>query len=328
MTARGSANRPDDSVDDVLGWPQLNLQEASETLEAAGWTVVAHTLAADADVVDATTSFLVSTVGALFPAWLKEAEGIDTAAGAGAAAVRAIARRTAASGDLFGPFLEAISTAALRDGRDAAVTGFASQTALRECKKLLARSYGSSSIALVLARNDEAPLTAQQEQDAIWIGSVAPFAIRIVGSAASVLQRAPVERSIELRRGHHVESDRYLTPLSGRPSPLSDAETRLEAFLSRCEWARARRWNHAVTPGALQPDFRVDLLFEEQRCIVEIDGAEHANFRRYAADRRRDRTLQHMGYAVLRFTNDEVLGDVHRTAADIEAYLSRRPADF
>lgn len=324
MTAFQSASRPNGGDEEVLGWPRLNLNEASERLEAAGWTVLAYTLSADAEVVDATSRFLVSTIGALFPAWLEEAEGIDTAAGVGAAAVRALAQQAAASRDLFGPFMDAMSTAALRNGRDASVTGFAPQTVLRECRKLFERSYDSSSIALVLALDGASALSARQEEDAIWVAGVAPFTMRIVGSAASDLQRARVERATDRPMAQGGEAGRYVTPLSGRPAPLSEAETRLEALLSRCDWASGRRWNHLLTPGPLEAPLRVDLLFEAERCIVEVDGAEHASLRRYAADRRRDRTLQRMGYAVLRFTNHEVLDDLHKTVAEIKTYLSSR----
>lgn len=319
-----SISQPNDLHEEVIGWPQLSLHEASERLEADDWTVLAFTLPTDADLVDATSKFLVSAVAALFPAWLKEAKGIDTAAGAGAAAVRALARQAAASEDLFGPFLEEISTAALRNGRDASVSGFAPQTVLRESRKLLERSYDSGSISLVLAIADGSPLSAQQEQDAIWVAGVAPFRFVIAGSAASELKRMRVEQGTDREAAHRGETVSYVTPLSGQPAPLSDSETRLEALLSRCDWAGGRRWNHLLTPGPLEPLLRVDLLFEAERCIVEIDGAEHASLRRYAADRRRDRVLQGMGYAVLRFTNDEVLGDVQRTGAELEAFLLRR----
>ena len=60
------------------------------------------------------------------------------------------------------------------------------------------------------------------------------------------------------------------------------------------------------------------------KCVVEIDGPDHLNTDKYAADRVRDRALQREGFMVLRYTNDEVLGDVARILDELERFLEDR----
>ena len=48
------------------------------------------------------------------------------------------------------------------------------------------------------------------------------------------------------------------------------------------------------------------------------------NTDKYAADRVRDRALQREGFMVLRYTNDEVLGDVARVLDELERFLEDR----
>lgn len=65
--------------------------------------------------------------------------------------------------------------------------------------------------------------------------------------------------------------------------------------------------------------YRIDLLYQEERIAIELDGRSHLIPSRYRADQRRDRTLILDGWIVLRFTwldlietPDDVLGDVRR----------------
>jgi very-short-patch-repair endonuclease len=51
----------------------------------------------------------------------------------------------------------------------------------------------------------------------------------------------------------------------------------------------------------------VDFVCLEKKLIIEVDGGQHANSEE---DRRRDAWLQGEGYVVLRFWNNEVLGNL------------------
>ena len=53
--------------------------------------------------------------------------------------------------------------------------------------------------------------------------------------------------------------------------------------------------------------FIVDYVCVERMLIIELDGESHVG--RYQADQKRTAWLEKQGYKVVRFTNDEVLGD-------------------
>jgi very-short-patch-repair endonuclease len=67
----------------------------------------------------------------------------------------------------------------------------------------------------------------------------------------------------------------------------------------------------------------VDLLCQELKLAVELDGAQHfADLDAYRRDRRKDALLQESGYFVLRFLTEdvskrlgEVLDAIHRVMA-------------
>ena len=63
--------------------------------------------------VDRAIGKLVRVVLSLYPAWLPEAEGIDSPAGAGSAAVTDLARAVAERSSVFGPVLLRLARAAL-----------------------------------------------------------------------------------------------------------------------------------------------------------------------------------------------------------------------
>lgn len=55
--------------------------------------------------------------------------------------------------------------------------------------------------------------------------------------------------------------------------------------------------------------FSVDFLCYEAKLIVELDGEVHKY--RYEADQDRQRILEEQGFQVMRFTNDDVRGNLY-----------------
>lgn len=311
------------STDEILGWPDVSGFEAISRLEKDGWAVVAGELPAAPADVGFVNDLVMRAVGGLFPAWLPEAAELDWT-GAGLEAVRRVALRAAQSSDLFGPFLEAMSVAALKDGTEARVTGFSTTTSIRECYKLARRSWPSAvEVGIVLEVEGGRALDPERERDLTWLAGLSTFPIRIVGPTSAHLSRIQVRSELEAATTTVVTSETmppYASPISGRPKPLSGPENRLEKYLTGCTWAHGRRWNHTIDLGLLEPGTQVDLLWEDERVIVELDGPEHARIK-YGADRRRDRLLQARGFSVLRFTNEEVMQDVVRTAQEVAGFL-------
>jgi very-short-patch-repair endonuclease len=116
-------------------------------------------------------------------------------------------------------------------------------------------------------------------------------------------------------------------PLSGIPREDSDAEQALERALRQHDWARGRHWNHTYEWHALGKPYRLDLFWPAERVVVEVDGPEHRGRLKFADDRRRDVQLQLLGHDVLRFTNEQVLSDVHAVVLRIARLLRRRRAE-
>ncbi len=69
----------------------------------------------------------------------------------------------------------------------------------------------------------------------------------------------------------------------------------------------------------------VDLLCEDSRIAVELDGPQHlADPAAYRRDRRKDRLLQENGYLVLRFLAEDVAKDLDTVLDTILRVLARR----
>jgi very-short-patch-repair endonuclease len=93
----------------------------------------------------------------------------------------------------------------------------------------------------------------------------------------------------------------------------TDAETVL--------WNRIRNRQIGGHKFARQVPIRgyiCDFVCRERRVVVEVDGGQHNES---AADAVRDRRLSEEGYRVLRFWNNEVLGDIEGVLTMIQAEL-------
>jgi very-short-patch-repair endonuclease len=69
--------------------------------------------------------------------------------------------------------------------------------------------------------------------------------------------------------------------------------------------------------------YTVDFVCRERRLVIEVDGGQHATDRR---DVERDRWLAEQGYCVLRFWNNDVLGNLPGVLEMIAAALSQSQA--
>jgi very-short-patch-repair endonuclease len=67
----------------------------------------------------------------------------------------------------------------------------------------------------------------------------------------------------------------------------------------------------------------VDLVCFEQKLIIEIDGGQHSD--QVKRDAARDRHLKSRGYRVIRFWNNEVLGNINAVLDHIYKSLNDPP---
>ncbi len=66
----------------------------------------------------------------------------------------------------------------------------------------------------------------------------------------------------------------------------------------------------------------VDFLFRKSKVIVEIDGGYHFTEDQQREDAIRQDWLEHQGYKVMRFTNEQVLYETDKTICEIKRQLS------
>lgn len=319
----------------LVRWPGVSpvaVREVVETThggEAALLPVAVHVASLGRrdlaeQVIDALSKELTGT----YPAWLPGAERLAGPGGAGLAAVRAMCERAAAGSDLFGPFLVAAAEASLC-GRPLPAAEFARETAVRQARKLILRACGYERLVVMveLAGEWSAAQIEVAEADALWLAGLGEFGVWLFGAPTAGMTRVPrssLRGRMPASAPPVAPRPPYLTAPRGQPNPFSRAEQRLEAHLARSSWATGRAWNRPWSPGVLANPIRLDLVWLREKCVVELDGPDHLDTDKYAADRARDRALQRAGFLVLRYTNDEVLGDVTRVVDELERFLEDR----
>jgi very-short-patch-repair endonuclease len=89
----------------------------------------------------------------------------------------------------------------------------------------------------------------------------------------------------------------------------SEAELRLLRALK--EALPTMKWRHQVPIGPFYADF----LSFGAKLVIEVDGGTHVDTRRY--DAARTRFIESEGYRVLRFWNNDVLGNTEGVIASI-----------
>ncbi len=317
----------------VHGWPERTVTElfelAATNLDGKA-TVISFPEESSADL-GAALAKIVRVVLALYPAWLPDASGIGSVDRVARTAVSDIARTAAANGPLFGPVLVRLAHAALESRIVAPLDDVPQEVVAAECGKLIRVSYKLGEVVLLIPAPPLAEAACRElERTALWLAQNIPCTVWLAGPASGSMPRitrittlaeaAPTAN--DLRTVAVIET--RISPLAGRPNPMSEIERRLEARLVTQDWANGRAWNITWQADSLSNAIRPDLMWAEEQCVVEIDGPEHLLPAKFAADRRRDRLLQLEGFAVLRFTNEEVANDVDQVATHIERFLRHR----
>lgn len=284
------------------------------------------------DVVGAVLDELETAALGLFPAWLPGAENMNGRSALEMHAVRVLARTLASTSRHFGPFVTDLAAAALT-GTRLDPGRFAQQTRAVGLTRVLADSYGRENVALLVTGDADIHRQQVLVTACEWLADHGRTAVWISGDAIPGIDRFPtvtLPRPATPGRSPQAPAGRTrvrFPALAGRPHPGSAAELKLEKALAACEWAHGRRWNMPYRTSVLQPWIRVDLIWPDALCIVEVDGDDHRLREKYAADRTRDVRLQIDGFGVLRFTNEQVLDDVTSVLVAIEQYLSGRRRD-
>lgn len=328
---------PSDQVVRLTGLTDEQLAVSLDPLPVGAPVVVRHRLpravSSSKRVVDDVLQRLETIAVGLFPAWLPDAHVISESGDFDRRVVRELAHRRAADSEHFGPFLADLADAALRGCTP--LPRFGPEVRARGLARVIADSYGRHGVALLVGAGAGAPAEEVQRRSAVaceWLANHGGIGVWLTVGALPAVDRFPTWQFPvptfvgALAADGPVEAQPPVDypALEGRPHPASVAEQALERRLARCAWAAGRSWNQEYESHSLAPPIRVDLMWRSERCVVEIDGPDHRGELKYAADRRRDNGLMLDGYAVLRFTNDEIIDDPQRVLNVIESLLFKK----
>lgn len=121
-----------------------------------------------------------------------------------------------------------------------------------------------------------------------------------------------------------IKSQRSTPKIKHRAVELRRAQTPAEAKL----WSRLRahqlngvgfRRQHAMG------NYIVDFCAPSQKLIIEVDGGQHMDQEEYDAER--TVFLQSKGYRVLRFWNNDVLGEIDSVLGEIVQALGQNRSE-
>ncbi len=142
------------------------------------------------------------------------------------------------------------------------------------------------------------------------------------GERQSKLDVSAIDAMIARSPGRHG-----IEPLQAAMAELTDAPPLLQSGLERAFRHVARAYNLPMPQfnGYVEGEL-VDMVWREQRLVVEVDGRRwHIGKRAFGEDRRRDRKLLRAGWRVVRFTDDQVAQDPAGVAAELSALLRDGP---
>lgn len=104
-----------------------------------------------------------------------------------------------------------------------------------------------------------------------------------------------------------------------RKRKITDAEIALWTRLKTKQLGVKFRREHIID------QFIVDFLCIQKNLVIEVDGKYHLEKEQQEADEMRTQILEDLGFKVIRFTNEEVLGDIDGVVEKIEKALKSLP---
>ncbi len=68
-------------------------------------------------------------------------------------------------------------------------------------------------------------------------------------------------------------------------------------------------------------DYIADFMCKELMLIIEVDGITHQYEEVYYNDKIREMALKRIGFSIIRFSDSEVLEDIHNVTRALESYV-------
>ena len=291
------------------------------------------------DVVQA----MATTARNLWPVWFTD---VDFGLGRSSADRIAARLRMAKLRDVPGlsPIWGRRALPKVMDGKLPLVPGFPRATQLHQLRLAISRTGLVLVMALGANMYDD-PRLASLANAARWLAENAKLAVAVLlpsemedrPGLAHILYDPvrfvrPFKTASEQSFGFEISLDGETAASStiwvwlgeGRTHPKSEGEAKFaKALLSDPELGKLFSANRSIeTVFKNRPT--VDLLWTQGRVVIEVDGDDHREAYKFAADHRRDFELQISDYAVLRLINHEVLTDTAMAVARIREFVHHR----
>ena len=108
--------------------------------------------------------------------------------------------------------------------------------------------------------------------------------------------------------------------------PLRQHATPAEEIFWR--FVRGRQLGYKFRRQATILGFVADFYCHDLRQIIELDGFTHDSEKSQARDRMRQSALENAGYVVIRFTNEQVYGDIEKLFKEVKLTCGRRAQEL
>jgi very-short-patch-repair endonuclease len=169
--------------------------------------------------------------------------------------------------------------------------------------------------------------------DGIPVTSLARTLLDLAATEKPDRLELAIEQAEKLRLGDLKAIEELLerNPRHKGRRPLSDALTEVVQTVRGTRRELERRFQRLVREAKLpRPEvnvevegFEVDVVWREQRVVVELDSREfHLTRRAFETDRKRDAALQVAGYRVIRITWRRLMNEPQAILGELEALLA------
>ncbi len=103
--------------------------------------------------------------------------------------------------------------------------------------------------------------------------------------------------------------------------------TKAEACLWKYALSAKKRKGYQFRRQRPVLKYIADFMCLELKLVIEVDGRTHLEAETIAKDEKKQKDLEEAGFAVLRFTDEEVLNHIHAVISCIEDWIVKREED-
>ena len=90
------------------------------------------------------------------------------------------------------------------------------------------------------------------------------------------------------------------------------------------EHLRAKQLSVKFNRQHIIGDYIVDFVCIEKKIVIEVDGGYHSEYEQIDKDENRTQRLNDWGFSVIRFKNEEILGDISDVLNKIKSRLNEK----